>query len=261
MSPQSFVSVLALCVAIGSTGCSNDTNRVGTGTVAVRMTDAPAAVEAVHLVVTEVSVKRGTEDEGQWEVLRSDSITINLLTLRNGVFTDLAIGAIPSGPYKQIRLKLGAGSTVTVDGVTYPLTVPSGLQSGYKIIGDFVVPDGGTIVLLLDFDAAKSVHETGSGKWMLHPVVRLMAQSTAGAIRGQVAPAGVQTSVFAIAGTDTVQNTVAAADGVFLLAVLPGGTYSVALDAATGYRDTTLTGVVVTAGATKDVGVVQLTPQ
>ena len=252
-------SVLALCLGVGLLGCSHDsTNGVGTGTVRVLMTDAPAAVEAIHLVVTEVSINGSVGDQGSWEMLRSDSLTVDLLTLRNGVFTDLALGTVPSGHYRQIRLKLGAGSTVTVDGVVHPLVVPSGLQSGLKIVGDFSVADGGAVVVLLDFDAAKSVHETGNGTWMLQPVVRIMAQPLAGAIGGLVAPVGLQTSVYAIAGVDTVQSTTVGGGGEFLLAMLPGGTYSVAFDAAAGYRDTTLTDVVVTAGTTEDVGTVQL---
>ena len=186
----------------------------------VRMTDRPAAIEAVILVVKEVSVNRSSGEQDQWEVLRSDSLVVDLLSLRNGVFTDLALGTVPSGLYRQIRLKLGAGSTVIVDGVPHPLVVPSGLQSGYKIVGDFSVPDGGSIVLLLDFDAAKSIHETGSGTWILQPTVRVLAQPLAGAIGGHVAPAGVQTSIFAIAGIDTIQSTVAAGDGEFVLSML-----------------------------------------
>ncbi len=44
-------------------------------------------------------------------------------TLRNGVFTTLALAHVPAEHYTQIRLKLGTGSNVMVGGVTYPLTV------------------------------------------------------------------------------------------------------------------------------------------
>ena len=66
---------------------------------------------------------------------------------------------MPAGHCTQIRLKLGAGSNVVVDGVTYPLTVPSGLQSGYKLVGEFDVPASGLVELALDLDAARSDDE------------------------------------------------------------------------------------------------------
>ena len=262
MFRRSLLAVLAFCLVAGSFGCSKDsTNGVATGTVNVRMTDAPAAVEAIHLVINEVSINSSAGDGGQWEVLGDDSLNIDLLTLQNGVFTALAVGDVPAGVYRQMRLKLGAGSTVTVDGAVHPLVVPSGLQSGYKIIGEFSVPEGGNVVMLLDFDAARSIHQTGNGTWMLQPTVRLLEQSQAGAISGQVTPTGVATSVYAIGATDTLQRTVVATNGSFLLSMLPGGVYSVAFDPAAGYRDTTLTGVVVTNGQTKSVGTVQLTAE
>jgi hypothetical protein len=53
------------------------------------------------------------------------------------------------------------------------LIVPSGQQSGIKIIGDFAVPSGGTTTIVLDFDAELSIHMTGSGKYMMNPVVKI----------------------------------------------------------------------------------------
>jgi hypothetical protein len=265
MPRSGFLAASLIGLAAMAAGCSKHTNGVGTGTVEMRITDAPAGIPAVRLAVREISVNRGTREgpEGSWEVLRadSDSSVIDLLALRNGVFAGLGMATVAAGHYSQIRLKLGPGSTVTVDGVTSPLVVSSGTQSGFKIIGDFDVPDGGGVVLLLDFDAAKSVHSTGNGTWMLQPVARLLEQTHAGAIRGEVAPAGVQTTLHAIAGAETIQTTVAAANGNFVLSVLPAGTCSVAFTAAAGYRDTTISGVAVTAGGMTDVGAVHLTAQ
>src|SRR5262245_33253895 len=135
---------------IGMWGCAN--RAIETGTVKVSMTDAPAAVDAIHLVITEVSVKRTGENAG-WEVISSEVQHVDLLTLRNGTFTDLGIGLVPTGDYEELRFKLGDGCTIVVDGVTHPLTIPSGLSSGFKLKGDFSVPSGGGVTLLLDFDA------------------------------------------------------------------------------------------------------------
>jgi hypothetical protein len=78
-------------------------------------------------------------------------------------------------------------------------------------------------------------------------------------IIGHLLPEGVAATVYAISGPDTVQTAVAGADGRFDLAALLAGTYSVAVHPDTAYRDTTIEGVIVNAGATTDVGDVELT--
>ena len=171
------------------------------------------------------------------------------------------MGLVPAGHYNEVRLLLGEGSTITVDGVIEPLTVPSGMSSGYKIKGDFTVPEGGTVVILLDFDAARSIHQTGNGRWMLRPTVKLMVGAQAGAIAGSIDPPTVPTDVFAIVGTDTVQHTVADPSGRFVLSLLGAGTYNVAFDPAAGWRDTTRAGIGVSVGATTEIGTTVLTAE
>jgi len=262
--PAPWLALCAALLACAVFGCSDDDNgsEPKFGTINMRMTDAPADVDAINLVIRGVSIHRGEGDEeGGWETLRTDTMDVDLFTLRNGVFLDLANGRVPAGVYTQIRLLLDEGSTIVVDGVTYPLVIPSGLQSGYKIIGSYNVPADGLLDLALDFDAARSVHQTGSGTWILRPTVKAMPFSTVGAIKGHVFPENVQTVVYAIQATDTIGTAITAVDGRFQVSVLPAGTYSVAFDPEGAYRDTTLTGVNVTTGATTDVGDVQLTPQ
>jgi len=231
------------------------------------MTDAPGDFQEVNLVINQVSAHLGggegqgeTDSTNGWQVLRTDPLDVDLLTLRNGVFTTLALAQVPAGHYTQIRLKLGAGSNVVVDGVTHPLTVPSGLQSGYKLVGEYDVPAGGLLELALDFDAARSIVLTGSGTYMLKPTVRVMPIHTAGSITGQVQPDSVTTSVYAIQSADTLGSAVTSG-GFFTISLLPAGTYSLAFHPSSAYRDTTLSNIIVNAGAATSVGTVQLTPQ
>jgi len=267
LSFQSAFSALFLALAIS--GCSNSTTSPGFGTISLKMTDAPGVYQEVNLAIIQVSAHlAGTEavagadsdSTSGWHVLRAEPINVDLLTLRNGVFTTLALARVPAGHYTQIRLKLGAGSNIVVDGVTYPLTVPSGLQSGYKLVGSFDVPANGVLNLALDFDAARSIVLTGSGKYLLKPTVRVLPVSTSGSITGHVLPNNVSTAVYAIQAADTIGSALTSG-GDFTVSVLPAGTYSLAFHPATAYRDTTLAGVTVTSGATTNVGTVQLTPQ
>jgi hypothetical protein len=261
-----YITTTLLCTALicffTILGCSDDETSPSTGTVAIHMTDAPAVegVDAVNLNIIQVSIKAsGDESDQGWEVLRADSMNVDLLHLQNGVFTTLATGRVAAGPYEQVRLKLGEGSTVVVNGVTYPIKVPSGMQSGLKLVGPFTVPGGSGVDVALDFDASRSIILTGSGTYMLKPVVHVMALSQAGSIKGRVLPTDATTSVFAMMATDTLGTAVTCVDGMFQISVLSAGTYQVHFDAPAAYRDTTLTNVIVTAGHQTDVGDVSLT--
>lgn len=243
-------------------GCSDDETSPSTGTVTIHMTDAPAVegVDAVNLNIIQVSIKAsGDESDQGWEVLRADSMNVDLLHLQNGVFTTLATGRVASGPYEQVRLKLGEGSTVVVNGVTYPITVPSGMQSGLKLVGPFTVPGGDGVDVALDFDASRSIILTGSGTYMLKPVVHVMAMSQAGAIKGRVLPTDVTTNVYALMATDTLGTATTGLDGRFQISVLSAGTYNVLFDPPSAYFDSTMTNVTVTAGHATDLGDVTLT--
>lgn len=255
--------ILLIAATAAFWGCSDNPTGNQTGTVQLRMTDATADYDEVNIVVTEVSIHpSGAGDaDSEWEVLETDDATYNLLTLQNGVFATIAHTTVASGPYDQVRLKVGSGSNVVVDGITYPLTIPSGMQSGIKLVGSYTVPPDGLLDLALDFDAARSIHQTGNGTYMLQPVIRVVPFSTAGSISGVVLPPTAGATVYAIAGTDTLTSTSTDALGSFKLSALPAGTYSVWVSPLPAYGDTMIVNVAVSAGTTTNLGNVQLSPQ
>lgn len=271
------IPLLAIAIALASlSGCSsNPSSGPGFGTMNVRMTDAPGDFEHVNLVVTEVSAhladrtdenaaaadSDSAEAHGGWIVLSNTAATYDLLALQNGVFVTIGVGRVPAGHYTQIRLKLGDGSSVVVNGTSYPLTVPSGMQSGLKLVGSFDVPVNGLEEVALDFDAARSIFQDGTGAYHLKPTIKVMSFSTAGAITGQVDPAGTVTSIYALQASDTLGSAVAAPDGKFTIGVLAPGSYALAFHPVAGFRDTTVAGVSVSSRVTTDVGTVRLTPQ
>lgn len=248
-------------------GCSDDKSTgPGFGTMNVRMTDDPGDFQHVNLVVTEVSARlasadtTGDDSTSAWTVLTTTPATYDLMALQNGMFATIATGNVPAGRYTQVRLKIGTGSTVVVDGTSHPLEVPSGEQSGLKLVGAFDVPVNGVLDIALDFDASRSIVLTGSGDYMLKPVIKVLSTRAAGAITGQLAPA-VPATVWALQAPDTLGSARTAADGHFTLSVLASGVYQVRVEPDSTYRDTTLTGVVVSAGTTANLGTINLTPK
>src|SRR5436309_1877908 len=260
MTPRALFTLLGMLALGGLSGCSNNPTRAALGTMKIQMTDAPGDFQAVNLVVNEVAV-HPSSGEG-WEILASQTHTYDLLQLRNGVFTTLGLSPLPAGHYDELRLKLGAGSTVVVNNLRRPLVVPSGLQSGYKMVGSFEVPKNGRIDLGLDFDVARSIVLTGSGQYVLNPVTRIVTLSLPdqkpGAIHGTVAPGDVATSVLVMQNGETVTGSLTAGDGSFTVSLLPAGTYQLVFHPSRDYADQSMDGVVVEMGATTDIGAVQL---
>jgi hypothetical protein len=255
---------LALLAAVG---CSkdDDNNNPGpgntTGQVHVRLTDAPADYDSVVLDIREIAVHATGSDSASWRTFSPTDSVINVLNFINGLYADLGTFTVPAGNYDQLRLLLGPNSYVVVDGETHALTIPSGMQSGVKILGAFTVPANGTAELGLDFEAARSIHETGAGDWIMNPVIRLVNVTSAGSITGTVAPGDSTALVYAISGADTVASTYSGTpSGDFALMLLPPGTYSVAILADVSLRDSTITGVSVTAGQATNLGTIDLSP-
>ncbi len=148
---------------------------------------------------------------------------VDLTTLTNGVLQSLGTTALPAGQYQQIRLLLastGNANYVVDGGVPYPLTVPSGLQTGIKLIGQFTVTANTLADVVLDFDACRSVVSAGnSGKYLLKPVISIDPVVVSGTIDGYVdlavagnpaTPVTVSAQIYnASTGVTVVKSTVA----------------------------------------------------
>ena len=176
--------------------------QTGSGTVILSITDSPidsSTVSGVFITINEIEVH--TSDSG-WLTMEDfeGPQTFNLLDLTRGETNLLGSLELEGGNYTQIRFMVDAPVVGTVkpvnpgcyiefnDGSTQPLFVPSGPESGFKGVGNFKVPVNGTVEITADFDVRKSVHKTGSAspRYILKPVIRLVVDNQAGAIRGNV---------------------------------------------------------------------------
>lgn len=272
---------LAGAALLGLASCSkkSDDASASAAKLEVRLTDAPGNFKSVVLDVQQVAIHVKEEsDPAGWETLAFTPQAVNVLDYVNGKSALLVSTNFAPGDLKEIRLILGPNSYVVgTDDQRYDLKTPSGQTSGVKLkLEKVTLQPGATYQLLLDFDVAKSIVERGKWKgsddkkerYLLKPVIRLVAQELKGGLRGTVNPALARPQVLAIrssvVGPDTV-STFADASGAFQLNGLAAGTYQVQFfptgTAPTGqpaYKTLVRTGITVTNNQVMDLGTNQL---
>jgi hypothetical protein len=259
------MAALLIVWALAMAGCSDSTEPVaaGPGFMKISMIDAPGDFDAVNVEVIRVEVHRGDEgggdDGGGWHTIEVDTTYVDLLTLTNGNSAVLADSTLPSGYYTQIRLILGNGNNVVVDGVAYDLEVPSSANTGLKLNHPFTIDAGATYEVTLDFDADKSVHMTGNGQYKMKPVIRVIVNQTSGSLKGVVEPVEARAMIWTVAGDDTVTAYADTLSGNFRFGMLPAGDYDLNFSATMGtFRDSVVFDIPVTAGQTNDIGTMTL---
>jgi len=70
-----------------------------------------------------------------------------------------------------VRLILGDSNSIKVNDTTFPLSIPSGAESGLKIKVNQPLEPFQT--LIVDFDAGLSVNQIDSSTYKLNPVLKL----------------------------------------------------------------------------------------
>ena len=239
-------------------GCSSDDEK--TARLQVWLTDAPGDYEAVNIDLQSVEVHVGNEtDDAGWRTIDVRKGIYNLLELTNGLDTLLGEITIPEGEISQIRLKLGSENSIKVNGEVFELSTPSGQQSGLKLQVHENLVAGITYKILLDFDVARSIVETGNGSFKLKPVIRTITEAEDGAVKGEVTPKESSPAVYAIIGTDTLATTYTDSTGAFLLRGLAAGTYRISFVPNSQYQPTEKNEVIVALGQVTNVGVITIT--
>src|ERR1041385_5882294 len=184
-----FFAMLMMLLSVTVITCRKDNNGgAGTGPVFVRMMDAPSPYnfEKVWIDVkrVEVNISNPSTGESSWVTLQTNAGIYSLLDLLNGRDTLLANGIVAAGELEQLRFVLGTENHVMVDGITYPLDVPSGSTSGLKVNVHQVVAANRPLMLYIDFDAAQSIVVNGNGTFSLKPVLHEFVLSETGIVSG-----------------------------------------------------------------------------
>lgn len=206
-----------------------------TGTVSLKLTDAPGDYKAAVVTISEIDLV----GSGGTTVLSNTKVTTNLLTLANDTATLVENAVVPSGTYSQLRFVItgayvevaqsGGGSVIYATSPTYeglPTVLPEGAQLGGKLqMPSFAqsglkvdLPGGGVTVgtdskvLLVDFDVSQSFGQQAgnSGMWVMHPVMSATEFELSGTVNvtlalkdGVTLPAGTTLGQFSAVLTNS----------------------------------------------------------
>lgn len=168
------LTILAAFTITVFTACKKDPAQ--TGEMTVLMTDAPGDFKEVNVEILGVEIHYNDGDTvNGWVSLPTKAGIYDLLTLQDSVTALLASGTnMKVGKVNQMRLILGNNNTVVIDSIgTFPLTIPSGQNTGLKLNINENIPIDMKLQITLDFDAKASIIKTGSDEYKLKPVIKV----------------------------------------------------------------------------------------
>jgi len=249
--------------------------------------DAPPADNATHVVVVFTGVELTGNSGNPVTIMFSTPKSIDLMTQSNTASAVLFDQPIPAGSYGQIRLMVTADGSANnsyidfADGSRMGLQVPSGSETGFKLVSGFTVPSSGVVDYTIDFDLRKAITcpPGQTPACILKPVERLVDDTSVGNIQGQITstlPSGCTPGVYLYSGvvtkpedinstapsTDTNQPlaskvpvATSAPPYYYQFTFLPPGTYTIAFtcEAALDNPDQTDPSVILTLVATTAV--------
>lgn len=230
-------------------GCESSTDSPETGSLVVKVTDAPfpfETVESAVVTINKIEIRKksndGEEEGNPFRVVSEKVLDFNLLELRNGLTSELPEIQIPVGSYDLVRLYVESAKITLKDNAgEFDLTVPSGAQTGIKIFinPSLEVSGGLTSELILDFDLGNSFvvqgnpnSPAGINGFHFTPVIRAVNNSTAGRIGGFVKDDSTSTPlqnalVEIKQDTSVVSSAATDSTGYYEIIGLPAGTYNV----------------------------------
>jgi len=206
------LAALLAATALGLAACGGGSG--DTGQMSLSVADAP--VDGAEAVVVKFTGVELTADSGSpVDITFTAPKTIDLLNQSGTASAVLFDQPIPAGSYGQIRLMVVADGDPSnsyiklSDGSMHGLQVPSGSETGLKLVSGFTVPSSGVVDYTIDFDLRKAITcpPGQSPACTLKPAERLVDNTTVGNIQGVVSntqvPAGCTPGVYLYSGTVT----------------------------------------------------------
>ncbi len=192
-----FMSLLA-ATALGVAACGGGGNSSGmmtpTSQMRLSVADAPPADDATHVVVVFTGVELTGNSGNPVTITFPAPKSIDLMTQSGTASAVLFDQPIAPGSYGQIRLMVIADGSANnsyidfADGSRMGLRVPSGSETGFKLVSGFTVPSSGVVDYTIDFDLRKAITcpPGQAPACILKPVERLVDNTSVGNIQGQI---------------------------------------------------------------------------
>ena len=207
--------------ALGLAACGGGGGGSGNPSPQMKLAVGDAPVDGATAVVVKFTGVELTPGSGNpVDIIFSQPMSIDLLNQSGTASAVLFDQPIPAGSYGQIRLMVVADGNpsnsymILSDGTTHGLQVPSGSETGLKLVSGFTVPSSGVVDYTIDFDLRKAVTcpPGQAPACILKPVERLVDNTTVGNIQGAVSatlvPNGCTPGVYLYGGTVTAPEDI-----------------------------------------------------
>jgi Domain of unknown function (DUF4382) len=183
--PKGTAFLAVLIIGLYGCGVGGD----NTGRLSLSLTDKPTHdYKEVWVTIQDIYVHMDGDAEGSWTKVLDVNKTLNLLTLANGVRYELGMVDLEPGHYTQMRLMIGTANSedpvlpanyiVDTGDAVHEMKIPSGVQSGVKLVQGFDINENSTTELVFDFDVAASIVAAGnSHKYILRPTIHQIDDS------------------------------------------------------------------------------------
>lgn len=191
-------ALAALALVVSGCGGGGGGDEPGRGTLSIAVTDAPVDdAAAVVVAMTEFELKPAGGEAFRVPVAGAPR-ALDLTDFTDGASATVIDGEdVPAGDYEWMRIYFDESASfiqLESDGAMYPLVIPSGDQTGFKLVSGFTVPVNDSVTYMLDFDVRKSVTEppgqagpNGEPRvFILKPAVRIMNVADTGAVEGVI---------------------------------------------------------------------------
>ena len=206
--------VAAACLALPLLTACGGGGSGSSSTLNLGVVDGPVD-SASSVVVSFTGVELQASGGGQAMTINfSAPKTIDLVQEQNGNEASLLSDEpVPAGHYDWMRLILNVGadgtvanSYIEINGAQYPLVIPSGAQTGLKLVQGFTMTANQVANFTVDFMLQQSITAPpgqtsgGTQDYLLRPALRLIDNVQAGTISGTVALSTLQSNSACLSG-------------------------------------------------------------
>jgi hypothetical protein len=195
-----FMSLMGILSLAACSGSGDDVNSAGggrggtqSGFLNLSITDAPIDY-ASEVWIQFDGVELKPTSGSAITVFFDKPMQLDLMALQGVNSTQMLFNeTLPAGEYYWVRLLVTDIDDGTLDsyivlndGSMHDLDIPSGDETGLKIIGGLEVIANTPTNMTIDFDLRKSITMASTGEYKLSPVLKLIKDKDAGSIIGSV---------------------------------------------------------------------------